>query len=398
MTNDIPHLYFSNSISENVLELFNREQFAQRSPEWYIARDGCISASDMGTALLQSEKTVTSYIELFQRIPEFSFKISEGKSCNSYSSQRDLILKKCNLGEPFTGNKYTLYGQKFEPVVSNIYSQLHQVDMLEFGLLIHPEYSFIGASPDGISTSGTMLEIKCPSSREVKPYPTFPYCIQMWMQLFVTGLARCDYFDAHFCEYNEPDIWAIDCQNWEQSNPNANHHIFGLLLTTNPDDEEEMKHIYAEPNIYKYSQFQEFLQKTSDELVQKDIPFTITYYKLHKYYISSVDRNDEWVRNNFQDMKDMWEKIQYHRTEKGLLELKNEIAKENDEKEAKKKEKERKQKEKEIKQKESKKKECNLSSLMMVSEDTDPICLFTEDDSFDNVYQNDENDPDCLFT
>ena len=43
-----------------------------------------------------------------------------------------------------------MYGQKFEQVVSNIYSQLNQIDVIEFGLLVHPEHKFLGASPDGI--------------------------------------------------------------------------------------------------------------------------------------------------------------------------------------------------------------------------------------------------------
>lgn len=308
----LPKLYFTteDQIDPKVLDLYNVPQYVQRTPEWFSHRDQCISASDVASALLQTDKAVGYYIESFGHLDNFDFKRRPKSSCNTYSSKEELILKKCSLGEPFTGNVFTAHGVKFEQIATTIYSQLNQVDVLEFGLLIHPEYSFIGSSPDGISAIGRMLELKCPAVRKVKNHPSLHYFQQTLIQLESTGLDYCDFMDAHFIEYVSYDCWESDAKQFELDNPDAKHHIFGIILKQGDD------YIYAPTSCVKLDDFLAW----KNENYQGDTE--ITYYKLQEFYISEVKRSEKWFLDNLGDLRDTWNEILFGRTESGQAFLK----------------------------------------------------------------------------
>lgn len=319
MSRLLPKLFFNteSEILQKVIELYNEPQYTQRTPEWYEARNSCISASDAASALLQTKKATQYYIESFGDLDNFSFTRKPKSSCNTYSSKEELILKKCNLGPEFTGNVFTAHGVKYENVASVIYSQINQVDVLEFGLIVHtdPEYPFIAASPDGITTQGVMIEIKCPPSRRVKNYPSLHYFIQMLIQLECTGLQRCDFIDAHFIDYVSIDCWMEHAKQFELENPDAKHHIYGILLR-----KEDEEYIYPDPSIVTLEDFLEWKEKYFEP------GYEVTYYKLEEFYISSVEASKNWFLDNLPDLKETWDEILYGRTEEGLEELKAEMA------------------------------------------------------------------------
>eukprot|EP00798_Chlamydomonas_sp_ICE-L_P029875 gene29875-biopygen11611 len=68
----------------------------------------------------------------------------------------------------------------------------------EFGLLRHASKSFLGASPDGVTEDGVMLEIKCPWRRKIDGTVPMQYYLQIQGQLAVSGLLECDYFEVEF--------------------------------------------------------------------------------------------------------------------------------------------------------------------------------------------------------
>jgi predicted phage-related endonuclease len=68
----------------NVEALIAREYAAQKSQEWLALRGNMLTASDAATAI--------------------------GK--NKYETPHGLLLKKCGLGEKFTGNEATRHGEK----------------------------------------------------------------------------------------------------------------------------------------------------------------------------------------------------------------------------------------------------------------------------------------------
>jgi hypothetical protein len=359
----IPTLHFTDepflqAVNEQVLNVWKMKQYEQRTVGWYQARNERITASAVASTLMQSEDSCQSYIEYYKL--QDSKKIDPRKTCNEKETQFDFILGKCGYGTAFQGNEFTRWGQKYENVVTNIYSQLHQVDILEFGLIPHPSIDFLAASPDGISTQGIMLEIKCPPCRAIQEYPPLHYWQQMQIQLSCTGLQYCDYFDAHFIEYLSEEDWEVDAVQWHQDNPDAKHHIFGIILSyvldvgeddivlnvqendndkkgndeeddqddseneinvKEPSNEKRIKYVYAPPNIRKVDEFNQWAENLEKLCSEQQKETSRTYYKLHKYYISRATADPNWFERNLPSMADIWEKVKAGRTIEGKLVL-----------------------------------------------------------------------------
>ena len=145
----------------------------QRSDEWYKAREGKITASDIAAAV--------------------------GK--NKYKSRWQLLKDKCGYGKPFTGNEATEWGQKYEDEAIEKYEDITGEKSHEFGLLPHPTYSFIGGSPDGITENGILLEVKCPLRRNIIPGEVPVH----YLPQVLINLEVCDLEFADFIEY-KPSI------------------------------------------------------------------------------------------------------------------------------------------------------------------------------------------------
>jgi putative phage-type endonuclease len=160
-------------LRNKVNELINTPQPVQRTPEWYEMRNSMITASDWATVLGESP----------------------------YSNKDKILLKKC--GEDiFITSKAIDWGVKYEKVATMIYELRNNVQVIEFGVLRHPTISYLGASPDGITSDGVMLEIKCPSSRKITGIPPSYYWCQVQGQLEVCELDRCDFLECLIKEYD----------------------------------------------------------------------------------------------------------------------------------------------------------------------------------------------------
>ena len=117
----------------------------QRSPEWFAVRTGKFTGSKFNDAMSRSKKTGEPL-----------------KACT------DLIWQVAT--ERLTGNPVESYrnqamdwGVEQEPNAKNTYEFIEGVSVVEVGFIIHPEYNFIGVSPDGlIGENEGGLEVKCP--------------------------------------------------------------------------------------------------------------------------------------------------------------------------------------------------------------------------------------------
>jgi putative phage-type endonuclease len=157
-------------------------QFEQRTPEWYQQRENAITASDIPTVLGE----------------------------NAYKTSHALLLDKCNANpKPFTGNEATRWGNHYEDIAIEKYSQLKNKTVLSFGLLIHPEHPWLGGSPDGITTDGILLEVKCPLKRKIIPGEVPHH----YLSQVLLNLEICDLEMAHFIEFvpgNSDDDYEIN--------------------------------------------------------------------------------------------------------------------------------------------------------------------------------------------
>ena len=149
----------------------------QRTAEWYEARKTRITASEVAGIL--DIKPFASF---------------------AGSPRTEVLLRKAFPDDPeyrFSGNKFTEHGVKYEDEARDIYEDLTNKKVLEFGLTLHETINYLGASPDGITTDGVLIEIKCPLSRVIQP-GNIPhhYWPQIQFSLEVFDLEEC-----HFVQY-----------------------------------------------------------------------------------------------------------------------------------------------------------------------------------------------------
>ena len=165
-----------------VKELMARPQWVQRSPEWFTRRETLMTASDCAGAL---------------GIPAF-----EGQKGGR--AVRQALLKQ-KVGGTFKGNKYTQHGVDHEDDVRDRLAEILGDEALEFGLLVHPDLQWLGASPDGVfAKSGFMIEIKCPVKRQIVPgHVPHHYFPQVQVQMEVADLPA-----TYFCQWQPAEFSA----------------------------------------------------------------------------------------------------------------------------------------------------------------------------------------------
>lgn len=248
--------------------LLNLPKVQQKSLQWYEMRYNMITASDFAQAL--GDGKFGSAKQLIQ------------KKCEPLSTQ-DIMASKSNI--------FFKWGNMFEPVACQIYSKKFDVKIHEFGLLQHPEHSFFGASPDGISELGIMLEIKCPFKRKIDGEIPLQYYYQIQGQLDVCGLNECDYFECEFKQIENEE---------EFNNQKQKYEYFGMIVEKK-DGSFEYDHQCENVN-------------------QQDIVKKI-YWVLDKYNIKRVIKDDKFVKEKMKALKDIWEKICFYRQNRNAFEL-----------------------------------------------------------------------------
>ena len=158
-----------------VQELISHEYAAQRSDEWLRLRNNMLTASDAATAI----------------------------GVNPYEKPNDLILKKCGL-KHFSGNAATAHGNTYEEEARDIYCLKYGEVSHEIGLRQHPMYDWLGGSPDGITESGKLIEIKCPLRRDILPEVPVYYMPQLQLLMDILNLEECDFIQYKPAEMNWP--------------------------------------------------------------------------------------------------------------------------------------------------------------------------------------------------
>lgn len=148
----------------NVTRLLSMQQWEQRTPEWYEVRKTLLTASDVASAL---------GVKPFKSYPG--------------DIRADTLEKK--VQNTFVGNIYTEHGVKYEDEARRLFEMATGEKVLEFGLLVHPEHTWLAASPDGVTRTGKCVEIKCPMTRVIDPgHPPHHYIPQMQVQMAVCGM------------------------------------------------------------------------------------------------------------------------------------------------------------------------------------------------------------------
>lgn len=302
-------------MDKRVTKLLRRPQYEQRTPEWFDVRRCLITASSASCLLERNFDTCQSYVNMYDLNDIFDF---NNKCCNPYSSKRQYLLDKCKQGK-FKGNVATFWGQKYEPVVTDLYSVLKETPVMEFGLLTHTEYPWLGASPDGITPAGIMIEIKCPFRRKITGVPPLYYWIQVQLQLEVCDLEYCDFVEYEFTEFETEDEFLDD------ETLDVKIHNKGLFIKVEkneiPYDPSTTQYVYPE---------KQFLDKIEDLIKWRDIQlkqlpemvdpvfneiklvFQTVYWKVTDKSIVRIKRDKKWFENVRPVLENQWKHLVYY--------------------------------------------------------------------------------------
>ena len=291
-----PESYISSELSKinknkrKLLKLQKLPIIEQRSVEWYNVRNNLVTASDMGQAL----------------------------GVGKFGTVRDFYVKKSGYENvQFCTFPALEWGVKYEQVATDLYERRQCTKVHEFGLLKHPTVSFFGASPDGITDHGVMLEIKCPYSRKIDGSKIIDqYYYQMQGQLEVCDLDVCDFLECEFKEYiDEYDFNEDWNKEATHSKENTEKGIVIKIIATG-------KYLYSKVGGTK-AELKLWLKENTKSFSGYDI--IISHYKLEKMCIQKVHRDKQWFQEKILDLEKVWNNVLRYRNNKEAYD--NEIGK-----------------------------------------------------------------------
>jgi len=311
-------------LAVTIEKLRNVVQPKQRTEEWYQFRHNIITASNIWKVF--------------------------GTECQ-YNS---LIYEKCH---PYTGippgqdyvntSSPMHWGNKYEPVSVLIYEKMFATHIEDFGCILHENYPFIGASPDGINTDpkssrfGRMLEIKNIVNREIDGIPKEEYWIQMQMQMETCGLDECDFLETRFKEYTGEEAFyrgTIETSSDHNITENISSFQRASLASVTPNKLPSYRGVvlYFVHKIVDFSvpvsSSPHYVYMPLDIPIQKEavdawiqskrdqLKSEYSLYETHYWYLEElscvlVKRNKEWFRRSVSKIEDTWKIIEKERTE-----------------------------------------------------------------------------------
>jgi len=164
----------------------------QRSNDWFDARKGRFTASEIHKLLGVRGLGQTGESYIFEKAVESVFGLDEDNNFTSIDMQRGVTL------EP-------LAFRKFKEIKEFEFLEVQETTFFPYGL-------DAGASPDGLVGSNAILEIKCPRPTKffnlvAKGYDAIDkeYIAQMQMQMMCTKSEKAYFFN--YIIFNGVEMW-----------------------------------------------------------------------------------------------------------------------------------------------------------------------------------------------
>lgn len=286
-------------LQEKVVELSNIPQPIQKSPEWYSMRETMLTASDWGAIL----------------------------GDNPYDDGTEVLLSKCGKEKIFPKSAMDAmdWGNKYEDVAILIYKHRNNVEVLDFGCIKHPFISFLGASPDGITPDGVMLEIKCPTRRKIDGIPPPYYWCQVQGQLEVCDLDRCDFLECHIKEYHSENDYINDNFDGNRRlNQFGNEKGVTAELYRRSDPNKKRFYEYSPVNIVE-NELEEWKNNIVSKYESNDIVLCFfSYWYLEEVSCVPIYRSHIWFQESKPILEDFWNVVLKYR-KLGLDKLEQDI-------------------------------------------------------------------------
>ncbi len=219
----------------------------QRTAEWFLARKGKLTASEIHNILASSRKKD-------EVLGETAMSYIKGKVAESVMND-DVFVEMQDMA---FSNAATRWGEMYEPDARRLYSGLTGMDVEENGFI--PYSPHCGGSPDGMNKDGQgIIEIKCPfnSAKHVEfmlmksPEDLLAanrqYYYQCQANLLFTGRRYVDFisYDPRMSELLNIKVLRIE----------ANGKDFDLLKTRISIAEERLEKMVSEITRVGLAQF-----------------------------------------------------------------------------------------------------------------------------------------------
>lgn len=283
---------FKETVAAKLMELASTE-YNQGTEEWYAVRSSVLTASSIW------------------------------KVFASEAQRNSLIYEKCrgdmpppqSQTRPFTVTNPMQHGHKYEPLSILLYEYLFKTRVQGYGCIIHPRYSFIGASPDGINVDpessryGRMVEIKNIVNRDITGVPKEEYWIQMQLQMEVCDLDTCDFIETRFQEY------ASEEECYEDMEAREYRGVMLYFLRTSSNGAQESNYIYSpftmQPVAENRVQVNKWILDQKRECSMQGYHlYGQQYWYLDEFSCLLVRRNRTWFEAAVPKIEELWQIIQ----------------------------------------------------------------------------------------
>jgi putative phage-type endonuclease len=285
-----------NEIKQQIQYLQGIPQPTQKSQEWHDFRFNLITASNLWKAL------------------------------GTDAQRNNLIYEKCKPLDNNMENRFNNidgpmhWGVRFEPVTLMIYNDLFHTTTGEFGCIPHSEYSFIGASPDGINIDesnedlyGRMIEIKNVFNREITGIPKEEYWVQCQIQMETCKLNNCHFVETRFQEILTEEEFYLDTASdykgiilyFVQRTTG-----YGIDISFSVPYNNTPKYVYLPLDFPLNKDAIRIWRESQKELLNKDyILFKTIYWKLDEISCVLIQRNERWFQSVLPKIKSTWDTI-----------------------------------------------------------------------------------------
>lgn len=279
----------------------------QRTPEWFEFRQTRLTASELSYCVNA----------------ELNSKVAE-----------QMVQKKLHPNSvPYMSSAATSHGTMFEPVAQYVYESIHHCRLQEFGCVPHKNISWLAASPDGITETGVMVEIKCPYSRSPMGVPSLTYYTQIQAQLEVCDLEWCDFMECEITTYEGRTQYIMDTITKEEGNAKGlvktdfyrkvkREYIpkkgllkgVAIILQTNGGPRYDCIDLEAMRCQKSTDWIQETLNRRYSEGAGVS-GYTVVYWILKQVWMTRIERNSSWFTTIMNKAEEFWRHIEQKKEE-----------------------------------------------------------------------------------
>jgi putative phage-type endonuclease len=204
---------------------------------------------------------------------------------------KHLVEEKSTYGKSrtFFGNVATNWGHKYEPVANMLFKYESGLEVFHYGLVHNPKYPRLAVSPDGITSDGHLLEIKCPYSRKIDGHISKEYTNQIQMQMHVCEIDACHFFECNFVEINQTRFEEIAINNVKEK-----PRYIGVIIRAK---EKEGYFNYHSPiELYRnLSDIQDWIKYRTEDIIESDGDIAqMVFWALEKSNDQIVKRDSKW--------------------------------------------------------------------------------------------------------